>query len=85
MKERKGKYEISNFIRTKKKKTPHSGSTKTHSKNQEMGRQDLKKFLKRVSTPLGTKSKASAVISSHDFNRIITKKEVRFLLFSNSA
>ena len=50
-----------------------------------MGRQDLKKFLKRVSTPLGTKSKASAVISSHDFNRIITKKEVRFLLFSNFA
>ncbi|CAI2384584.1 unnamed protein product [Moneuplotes crassus] len=67
---------MDNEKRVKKKKTPITGPNKPTIRTQELGRTDLKKFLKRISTPSGTKTKAAVVMSSHDFNKIITKPHV---------
>lgn len=51
-------------------------STKPSYKTQELPKHDLKKFLKRVSTPLGTKStKAQGVISPHDPTQGLKRKD----------
>lgn len=68
---KKGKFSLT--FRVRKKKAPASGTQKPSIRTQEMGKTDLKKFLKRVSTPSGTKPKAAGVMASHDFNKIISK------------
>ena len=55
------------IIRLKKKKNIIM-SAKPSIRTQELPKTDLKKFLKRVSTPLGTKTKTQSVISSQDSN-----------------
>lgn len=67
------KFQVKKY-RMKKKKSPTAIRSKL--KTQETKRDDLKKFLKRVSTPQGTKSKITGIVSSHDFNKIISKRGV---------
>jgi hypothetical protein len=57
------------FYRVRKGKKPMGvvrppGSAKPSMRTQELPKNDLKRFLKRVSTPSGTKAKATSVMSS---------------------